>query len=81
MPGEQRRHDTGDEEGSRQACNDGPLDAVTRPPQLVPANKQPPQAQHPEACVAACTPHDDHLIPLADFGVALSFSSRAIHIA
>ncbi len=73
MPGEEcRRHKSG-EEGRGQRYDDGPLDTVRRPPQLVPAEKQPPQARQRAARSAGWTSHDYHLVPSpGGSGVALA---------
>ena len=42
VPGEAGSRDGGGEEGCYQADNDRRLDAVSRPPQLIVAEKQPP---------------------------------------
>jgi hypothetical protein len=44
VPGEPRGCNSGGEEGRYQADNDRRLDAVSRPPQLIAAKKQPPLA-------------------------------------
>jgi hypothetical protein len=44
VPGKQRRHDGGREEGHRQRYQNRTLDAIAPPPQFVPAENQPYQA-------------------------------------
>jgi hypothetical protein len=44
VPGEARRRDSGGEKGRGQERDDYSLEAVSGPSQLVPAQKQPPEA-------------------------------------
>jgi hypothetical protein len=44
VPGEGRRRNSGGEKGRGQERDDYSLEAVSGPPQLVPAQKQPPAA-------------------------------------